>query len=106
MVAHLQHRKMSNFSFDDTGSVARLPKELGENVTSMLGGMSTIFAASCSSSVCALHRYHAGGAERAFHLISCWKRKVGGDPQLAGLAQSIAADPELHQKRQVRTSMN
>eukprot|EP00891_Asterochloris_glomerata_P003528 jgi/Astpho2/3528/Aster-06441 len=69
---------MSNFTFDEAGSVAKLPKELGENVTRMLGG-----------------------AEKAYHLISCWKRKVGGDPQLAGLAQSIAADPELHQKRQM-----
>eukprot|EP00891_Asterochloris_glomerata_P003527 jgi/Astpho2/3527/Aster-06440 len=69
---------MSNFTFDEAGSVAKLPKELGENVTSMLGG-----------------------AEKAYHLISCWKRKVGGDPRLAALAQSIAADPELHRKRQM-----
>ncbi len=51
--------------------------------------------------MCTLHRHYAGGAEKAYHLISCWKRKVGGDPRLAALAQSIAADPELHRKRQV-----
>ena len=38
--------KMSSFTFDESGSVAQLPKELGENVTSMLGGkqMSTEFS--------------------------------------------------------------
>ncbi len=36
--------------------------------------------------------------------MSCWKRKLGGDPQLAGLAQSFAADPVLHRKRQVSNS--
>ena len=96
---------MSTFTFDEAGSVAQLPKELGENVTSMLGE-SAVLQPSCGSNVCTPHMFHAGGAERAFHLISCWKRKVGGDPQLAGLAQSIAADPELHRKRQVRNKLN
>ena len=68
--------------------------------------MSTILLPSCGSSVCTLHRCHAGGAEKAYHLISCWKRKVGGDPQLAGLAQSIAADPETHRKRQVSNNLD
>ena len=44
-MAHSKHREMSNFTFDEAGSVAKLPKELGENVTRMLGGnqISTIF---------------------------------------------------------------
>ena len=29
---------MSNFTFDEAANRAQLPKELGENVTSMLGG--------------------------------------------------------------------
>ena len=34
---HLEYNNMSNFTFDEAGSVAQLPKELGEAVTSMLG---------------------------------------------------------------------
>ena len=45
---------MSNFTFDEAGSVAKLPKELGENVTSMLGGnkLSTPFSPA-EAAVCA-----------------------------------------------------
>ena len=97
---------MSDFTFETAGSIGQLPKELGENVTSKLGRdqMSTGLQPP-TAAVGTLHRYHAGGAEKAYHLISCWKRKVGGDPQLAGLAQSIAADPELHRKRQVSNNI-
>ena len=41
----LEHRRMSSFTFDEAENAAQLPKELGENVTRMLGGnqISTVF---------------------------------------------------------------
>ena len=33
--------------------------------------------------------------------MSCWRRKFGGQPGLASLVQSAAADPELQKKQQV-----
>ena len=44
LVGAFEHRRMSKVTFDEAGSVAQFPKELGENVTRMLGGnqMSTV----------------------------------------------------------------